>query len=205
MNFLAKVAASLLCLSMVRCGALQGDSGTVVDLTYRDGANAFSIQHTGSDTVWVKNYYSDEKAGKASQSEYYFVLTEGQASYLDSILKTVNPNTMDSSWVEPVVDGSQYILSLRPSDTSPTYLYNSVNSDSPDPIAEWLIDASRKSKWLPCFHGNSLASEMYLSGTDRQTLPKSIWGSTCQLKRAIQKSAIYIVVNVRLRHPRQGL
>jgi hypothetical protein len=162
MSFLTKIATSLLCLPIVGCGALQSESGAVVDLTYRDGANAFSIQHTGGDTVWARNYYSDEKADKAPQSEYYFVLTQRQASYLDSILKTVDPSTMDSSWAVPFVDGSQYILSLRPSDTSPTYLHNSVNSDSPDPIAEWLIDASQKSTWLPSFHGHAFTSEMYL-------------------------------------------
>lgn len=163
MNLLKKVAISLLCLFMVRCGASEGGPGAMVGLTYFDGTNAFSIQHMGGDTVWVKNYYSDEKVGKASLGEYYFILTEQQTSYLDSILTTVNPGIMDSSWAESsVVDGSHYILAIKPTGTSPTYLHNSVNSESADPITEWLINVSQKSKWVPSFHGHVFTSEMYL-------------------------------------------
>ncbi|MDR6804608.1 hypothetical protein J2Y45_003084 [Dyadobacter sp. BE34] len=163
MNLLKKAAIGVLCLFMVRCGASEGGPGAMVDLTYIDVTKAFSIQHMWGDTVWVKNYYSDEKVGKVPEGEYYFILTERQISYLDSILMTINPDTTDSSWAEStVVDGSHYILAIKPTGTSPTYIHNSVNSDGPDPVSEWLINASQKSKWVPSSHGHVFISEMYL-------------------------------------------
>ncbi|MDR6809602.1 hypothetical protein J2Y45_006680 [Dyadobacter sp. BE34] len=158
-----KWCAWLILLFLTNCHQRQTDSGKVIDLTYRDGVNSFSVKFTGSDTIWLKNNYRDAELGKAYHEANYFLLNKTQVNQLDSLLEEYDTDAMDSSWAGAAAIGWQYILALRSSSHAPTYLHNSVNSENVDPVAELLIDISQKSKWLPSLHEHKFFSEMYLS------------------------------------------
>lgn len=145
------------------CHQRQANSGKVVDLTYRDGVNLFSVKFTGSDTVWLKNSYQDAGLRKAYHKANYFLLNKIQVNQLDSLLDEYDTDAMDSSWAGAAAIGWQYILAIQTSSDRPIYLHNSVNSERADPLAELLIDISQKSEWLPSEHGHKFYSEMYFA------------------------------------------
>ncbi|MCF0049289.1 hypothetical protein LXM25_04415 [Dyadobacter sp. LJ53] len=172
MNLFKKISAYLLYLSMMGCGLHQTDSGIVIDLTYMDLASAFSVRYTGGDTIWMKNYNPGKVLVKAFQKNNYLILTEPHKRHLDSLLTKHNYGAMDSTWVEPLVDGSHYVLFIKPASSSSTYLHNSVNSDLPTPVAKYVVNITKKSKWLPCLHNHSYTSEKYLFRHGLQEMAK---------------------------------
>lgn len=80
----------------------------MIDLTYRDGVNSFSVKFTGSDTIWIKNNYRDAELGKADQEANYFLLSKTQVNQFDSLLEEYDTDAMDSSWAGAVAIGWQY-------------------------------------------------------------------------------------------------